>query len=166
MVNRESSMSLRQAIHFDDSRRLRRALQDAPRVAWRYHKATRFIDNMLLCIGNRENCWKWMFTWNLLNFPKKLCLPFNLQNLWIWTYFLANSIFYHILPPEPIHNQNTGGPTGWCLPGLPQRGPKFLPKVERSVWQLAVQVGSQSISPLFWALRSWAWSGSFWGAIW
>jgi len=55
MVNRESSMSLRQAIHFDDSRRLRRALQDAPRVAWRYHKATRFIDNMLLCIGNREN---------------------------------------------------------------------------------------------------------------
>ncbi|CAK9076751.1 unnamed protein product [Durusdinium trenchii] len=28
------------------------------------------------------------------------------------------------------------------------------PRVERSVWQLAVQVGSQSISPLFWALRS------------
>ncbi|CAK9064046.1 unnamed protein product [Durusdinium trenchii] len=28
------------------------------------------------------------------------------------------------------------------------------PRVERCVWQLAVQVGSQSISPLFWALRS------------
>ncbi|CAK9102503.1 Retrovirus-related Pol polyprotein from transposon TNT 1-94 [Durusdinium trenchii] len=28
------------------------------------------------------------------------------------------------------------------------------PRVERAVWQLAVQVGSQSISPLFWALRS------------
>eukprot|EP00435_Cladocopium_sp_Y103_P041624 s702_g11.t1 len=28
------------------------------------------------------------------------------------------------------------------------------PRAERSVWQLAVQVGSQSISPLFWALRS------------
>ena len=28
------------------------------------------------------------------------------------------------------------------------------PRAERNVWQLAVQVGSQSISPLFWALRS------------
>ena len=28
------------------------------------------------------------------------------------------------------------------------------PRVERFVWQLAVMVGSQSISPLFWALRS------------
>ena len=36
-----------------------------------------------------------------------------------------------------------------------------LSQVERSVWQLSVQVGSQSISPLFWALRTssslWAW---------
>ena len=29
----------------------------------------------------------------------------------------------------------------------------FPDEVERCVWQLAVQVGSQSISPLFWALR-------------
>ena len=29
----------------------------------------------------------------------------------------------------------------------------FVTEVERSWWQLAVQVGSQSISPLFWALR-------------
>ncbi|CAL1127382.1 unnamed protein product [Cladocopium goreaui] len=28
------------------------------------------------------------------------------------------------------------------------------PRVERAIWQLAVQVGSQSISPLFWSLRS------------
>ena len=28
-------------------------------------------------------------------FAQKLFLPFNLQNLWMWTYFLANSIFYH-----------------------------------------------------------------------
>jgi hypothetical protein len=27
-------------------------------------------------------------------------------------------------------------------------------QVERAIWQLAVQVGSQSISPLFWSLRS------------
>ena len=29
-----------------------------------------------------------------------------------------------------------------------------LAETDRFVWQLAVQVGSQSISPLFWALRS------------
>ena len=28
------------------------------------------------------------------------------------------------------------------------------PRDQRCIWQLAVQVGSQSISPLFWALRS------------
>lgn len=35
-----------------------------------------------------------------------------------------------------------------------RRALQDAPRVERSVWQLAVQVGSQSISPLFWALRS------------
>ena len=33
-------------------------------------------------------------------------------------------------------------------------------EVERFVWQLAVQVGSQSISPLFWALRIDGWIGA------
>lgn len=35
-----------------------------------------------------------------------------------------------------------------------RRALQDAPRVERFVWQLAVEVGSQSISPLFWALRS------------
>ena len=41
-----------------------------------------------------------------------------------------------------------------------RRALQDAPRVERSVWQLSVQVGSQSISPLFWALRSGAHSAA------
>ena len=117
-----SASLLRQAIHFDDSKRLQRALLDAPRAPGTGKCARK---------SPRNRSWKL----NMRSFHEKIG-PKARETHEFQLNFIKN--FDDIFDDF----QALSGTFASVF------------EAERFVWQLAVQVGSQSISPLFWALRT------------